>query len=227
MSATPCAQPKLECICGTLGAIGQRATFCYSSMARNWRRAGDHQSSAASVSAAFSSVNSGSPDEFHPFIPAVCPMRTLQKAGFWCLLHERRNGLIENGSAGHRRSRHLRYCSERALSSGSPLSRLTCLCEDRTHSRRISKRQTIRIKPMVGQETTSGGRFDQVMNGEGALEPISILNTRAVLPPELLILAQSPFLCGVFGKSLYFSDLWSRPPGSNRGPAYYETIPGS
>jgi len=161
------------------------------------------------------------------FIPAVCPMRTLQKAGFWCLLHERRNGLIENGSAGHRRSRHLRYCSERALSSGSPLSRLTCLCEDRTRSRRISKRQTIRIKPMVGQETTSGGRFDQVMNGEGALEPISILNTRAVLPPELLILAQSPFLCGVFGKSLYFSDLWSRPPGSNRRPAYYETIPGS
>jgi hypothetical protein len=64
MSATPPAQPKLECICGTLGVIGQRATFCYSPMARNWRRAGDHQSSGASVSAVFSSNTTGGPHEF-------------------------------------------------------------------------------------------------------------------------------------------------------------------
>jgi hypothetical protein len=64
MSANPPAQPKLECICGTLGVIGQRATFCYSPMARNWRRAGDHQSSGASVSAVFSSNTTGGPHEF-------------------------------------------------------------------------------------------------------------------------------------------------------------------
>jgi hypothetical protein len=108
----------------------------------------------------------------HPGSLSLCGLPT-EKAGFWCLPHERRNGLIENGPAGHRRSRHLRYCSERALSIGEPAIRLNCLCEDRTRSRRMTKRQAIRIKPMVAQETTSRGRFDQVMNGEGALEPTS------------------------------------------------------